>query len=187
MTVIRQYTDAVRTVVLGPPPPELAALIERRRQSGLDRYDEVWDGDYHMAPMAHFSHGHLQAQLISLLLPSAEKAGLIVTGPFNLGAPDDFRIPDAGLHRSPSAVWVPTAAMVVEIESSDDETWEKLPFYAAHQVDEVLVVSGDRRSVTWLVLRDSCYVEAPASGILGRESQALDSRINWPTTASVEQ
>ncbi len=76
-------------MVLGPPPPELAALIERRRQLGLDQYDEVWGGEYHMAPMAHSSHGEIQAQLIALLHPRATEAGLLVTGPFNLGGPED--------------------------------------------------------------------------------------------------
>ena len=29
------------TLVLGAPPPELEALLERRRQAGVDRLDEV--------------------------------------------------------------------------------------------------------------------------------------------------
>ena len=46
---------------------------------------------------------------------------------------------------------VATGALVVEIQSSDDERWEKLPF-RAQRVDEVIVVSPERRSVTWLRL-----------------------------------
>jgi hypothetical protein len=45
----------VRTIVLGPPPPELNALIARRQSLGLDTHDEVWKGEYHMAPAAHSS------------------------------------------------------------------------------------------------------------------------------------
>jgi hypothetical protein len=46
----------VRTVVLGPRPPELEAVLERRRALGQDLYDEVWAGEYHMAPAP--SHRH---------------------------------------------------------------------------------------------------------------------------------
>lgn len=42
-----------KTVVLGPRPQELVALIERRQALGLDTYDEVWEGTYHVAPAAH--------------------------------------------------------------------------------------------------------------------------------------
>jgi hypothetical protein len=34
------------TVVLGDRPPELEALVKRRRKLGLDTHDEVWEGDY---------------------------------------------------------------------------------------------------------------------------------------------
>lgn len=32
------------TLVLGSPPPELEALMERRRRAGADRFDEVREG-----------------------------------------------------------------------------------------------------------------------------------------------
>lgn len=171
----------MRTVVLGPPPPELAALIAHRHELGLDGYDEVWDGEYHMAPMAHSAHGHLQAQLIWLLTPWASAAGLTVSGPFNLGDPDDFRVPDGALRRpGPDAVWVPSAALVLEVESPDDETWEKLPFYASHHVEEILIVSPEHQPVTWLVVHQSDYVESPVSELLGPVSASLASDIRWP-------
>jgi hypothetical protein len=178
----------MRTVVLGPPPPELAALIARRRQLGLDKYDEVWDGEYHMAPMADFSHGFVQSQIAALLGPLAEAAAVVSTGPFNLGSPNDFRVPDWGLLRdAPMVLWVPTAAVVVEIESPDDETWEKLPFYASRGVEEVLIVSAQRRSVTWLIMEGNEYVRYPASRLLGPKSAALESRIEWPQFPPVDE
>ena len=173
--------EFMRTVVLGPPPPELAALIARRHELGLDRYDEVWDGEYHMAPMAHSSHGWLDDQVAVLLHPLIVAAGLFATGAFNLGSPDDFRVPDRGVHRArPHAVWVPTAAIVVEIESPDDETWEKLPFYASRGVDELVIVSAADRSVTWLQLEAAGYVSTDASRLLGPDSASLSDRIDWP-------
>lgn len=64
-------------------------------------------------------------------------------------------MPDGGLHRARRwGVWEPTAPLVVEIVSPDDETWQKLPFYAAHGVDEVLIVDPAKRAVHWLALVD---------------------------------
>jgi putative restriction endonuclease len=172
----------MRTVVLGPRSPELDALIARRRSLGLDTHDEVWKGDYHMAPAAHSSHGWLDKQLAELLGPTARAAGLGGTGPFNLGEPDDFRVPDRGLHRKlPHAVWVSTAAVVVEIESPDDETWDKLDFYVDHDVDELLIVSAESCSVSWLVLKDGRYEPLDESRLLGPDSRTLADRIEWLT------
>jgi hypothetical protein len=47
----------------------LDALIARRRALGLDTHDEVWNGEYHMAPAAHSSHGWLDDQLAVPLYP----------------------------------------------------------------------------------------------------------------------
>jgi Putative restriction endonuclease len=172
----------MRTVVLGPRSPELDALIARRRSLGLDTHDEVWKGEYHMAPAAQSSHGWLDQQLAELLGPMARAAGLAGTGPFNLGEPEDFRVPDRGLHRTrPHAVWVPTAAVVVEIESPDDETWDKLGFYADHRVDELVIVSAEAQSVTWLILEEGRYEQVDKSRLLGPESGTLADRIEWPS------
>jgi hypothetical protein len=38
---------------------DLKDLIERRRAIGADLYDEIWDGEYHLAPAAHPFHGYL--------------------------------------------------------------------------------------------------------------------------------
>lgn len=174
----------MRTVVLGPPPPELQAFIARRRSLGLDKFDEVWKGEYHMAPMAHPFHGYLSVQVMGLLKPLANQAGLISTAPFNLGQPDDFRVPDGGLHRAlPTTLYVPTAAVVIEIESPDDETWDKLAFYAGHAVEEVLVASYVARSVTWLGLTPAgLYEKLDHSRLLGEGTAAFETKIDWPPT-----
>ncbi len=177
------YSDLVRTVVLSPPPIEVEQLIERRKQLGLDGYDEMWEGTYHMAPMARFGHGRLQAQVIALLEPLAERAGLLISGPFNLGLADDFRVPDGGLHRGegdPEAVYLDTAAIVLEVVSAGDETYDKLPHYAAHGVDEVLVVDPNERRVKILVLSGDRYRDAEGSILLGTQATDLQAAIRWP-------
>ena len=96
-------------------------------------------------------------------------------------------MPDAGLHRRrPDAIGSATAALVVEIQSPDDETWGKLGFYAEFGVDDVLIVSGATRQVTWLALRDGRYVETPYSGLLGAQSRDLGAHIDWPDVVDDE-
>ncbi|MBO0833083.1 MAG: Uma2 family endonuclease [Actinobacteria bacterium] len=173
----------MRTVVLDPVPAEVEELIERRRALGLDLFDEVWEGTYHMAPAPRFRHAYLDDALSRILGPYAEAAGLTGTGPFNLGKPDDFRVPDKGYHRGkpdPEAVYLSTAAVVVEIVSPGDETYDKLPFYAAHGVDEVLLADPAERRIRVLALAGDDYREADASAVLGIRVGDLQDLISWP-------
>ncbi len=109
---------------------------------------------------------------------------MVSTAAFNLGQPDDFRVPDGGFLRAiPTTVYVPTAAAVIEIESPDDETWDKLDFYAAHDVDEILVVSYHSRSVTWLGLTaEGRYEQLDSSRLLEVPTVGLSDKLEWPPT-----
>jgi Uma2 family endonuclease len=49
-------------------------------------------------------------------------------------------------------VYLPTAALVLEVVSPGDETWEKLGFYAAHGVEELLIVDPQEKAVSWIGL-----------------------------------
>ena len=171
----------MKTVVLGPRPAELEQLIERRRALGLDLFDETWEGAYHVAPPLRFRHAYLGDAVAAVLRPYAQAAGLIGSGRFNLGHEDDFRVPDRGLHREMvDAVYLDTAAMVVEILSPDDETYEKFPFYAAYAVDEVLVVEPDKRRVRIFGLEGGDYAETDSSHLLGVNAETLSRAIQWP-------
>ena len=166
--------------MLGPRPPELEALLERRKALGQDRYDEVWAGDYHMVPVPHAVHGYVVHQVGVLLYPLAQRAGLTSTSAFNLGRADDYRVPDGGLHRGvPSALFVPTAAVVIEVVAPDDETWEKIDFYNACSVGELLIADPAQRSVTLLRREDGQYAEREASALLGVSSAELAAGIEW--------
>lgn len=171
------------TLVLDPPPPELQALVERRRRSGLDRLDEVWEGVLHMIPAPSFEHARVTQQLAVLLDGPARAAGLVpAMGEFNLGDSEhDFRVPDGGVHRpGASGVWLSTAALVVEIVSPGDETSQKLPFYAKHQVDELLIVDPDKRSVKWLALTGTEYHQITQSRLIALGPEQLAAQISWP-------
>jgi Uma2 family endonuclease len=170
------------TLVLGDPPPELQALIERRRRAGLDRFDEVWAGVLHMVPAPTESHARIESQLHRLVGPVADAAHLVMSGQFNLGeSVEDFRVPDAALHRSGGwGTWAHTAALVIEIVSPGDETWEKLPFYAKRDVSEVLIVDPTDRTVAWLVLREGEYQPVEQSALIDLGPAALSEQIDWP-------
>ena len=171
------------TLVLDPPPQALEAMLERRRRSGLDRFDEIWEGVLHMVPAPLGEHADISQQLAEVLGPLARAAGLTATiSEFNLGdSEEDFRVPDGGVHRErPRGVWHTTAALVVEIVSPGDESWKKLPFYAVHNVDEVLIVDPSDRTVHWLALSDGEYREVPRSGLIELGPDELAERIDWP-------
>jgi Uma2 family endonuclease len=178
----------MRTVVLDPPSAGLEELLERRRRSGLDRLDEVWEGVLHMIPAPSFEHANLTQQLAVMLDAPARSAGLVpAMGEFNLGDSErDFRVPDGGVHRPGAAgVWLPTAALVVEIISPGDESWEKLPFYAAHHVDEVLIVDPHKQTVDWLALSEhGAYEPVQRSALIDLGPGELAERIDWPAVES---
>jgi Putative restriction endonuclease len=173
--------EAMRTVISDPPPADFEALLERRRRWGADRHDEVWEGVMHMIPAPGQAHWMLDQQLAVRLDAPARAAGLIAGGEFNLGDRDDYRVPDRGLHRPETAGdWCRTAALVVEIVSPGDETWEKLSFYAAHDVDELLIVDSPKRSVTWLGLRDGEYQPIQRSALIKLGAVELAEQLDWP-------
>lgn len=100
---------------------------------------------------------------------------------FNLGQPGDYRVPDGGLHRQrEDRVYYPTAAIVVEIVSPDDEMWKKLDFYVAHRVDELLVVDPQARTVQWFVLAGEQYQPIETSGLIELGPSELAQQIDWP-------
>ena len=137
---------------------------------------------YHLVPASSGAHGDIESQLHAILRPLAQQAGLKMIGQSNVGESEhDFRVPDGALHRSPpNGVWHPTAALVIEIVSPGDESVEKLPFYAAHDVDEVLIVDPQERSVSWLVLEGGEYRPVERSGLVDLRARALAEQLDWP-------
>jgi hypothetical protein len=149
----------------------------------VDRLDEVWEGVRHMVPGPSIEHADLSQQLAVLLDGPARAAGLRPTmSEFNVGESEhDFRVPDGGLHRpGASGVWQPTAALIVEILSPGDESWQKLPFYAAHDVDEILIVDPSEQTVAWLGLRDGEYRPIERSALIDLGPATLAQRLRWP-------
>src|SRR5262245_21113270 len=85
----------MRAVMLEVSPAELA----RRRLTGVDRWDEMWEGVLHMSPAPSDEHQRILTELIAFLLPLLKRGGrgVLRAGIDVFGAPSDdqdYRIPD---------------------------------------------------------------------------------------------
>ena len=75
----------------------------------------------------------------------------------------------------------PPPSSWVEIVSPGDESWEKLDFYAAHGVDELLIVDPQERRVDWLGLQPSGeYRPTGRSRLIALGPAQLAEQIDWP-------
>ena len=137
----------MRAVLLEVPPH----LLEERRRLGVDRWDEMWEGVLHMVPPPAERHQALGSRLVEVLGPLARRRGLKFAYEIGLfAADDDYRVPDLAAYRpaQASARGLEGAAeLVVELVSPGDESREKLPWYAAHGVVEVVLIDRDTLAV----------------------------------------
>ncbi len=151
---------SMHAVLLDPP----AWFVDRRREMGGDRWDEVWEGVLHMVPPPTFVHQHLGTKLAVALTPIAEARGWLVSCETGLFDPDrgetDYRQPDLvvvdPVHVSKRGV-EGRAEVVIEILSPNDESRAKLGFYAGHAVQEVWLVEPDARTIEIYTLRGRTY------------------------------
>ncbi len=173
----------MRTLLSDPLPAEVKQLLDHRRRLGLDHKDEVWEGVLHVVPAPEVRHARISQQLAVILDAPARAAGLVpAMAEFNLGdSADDFRVPDGGLlHPDAAGTWLPTAPLIVEILSPDDETEEKLPFYAAHDVEEIVIVNPNAQQVRWLALANGAYKPIEKSCLIDLGPAQLAKLIRWP-------
>ena len=124
-------------------------FLRARHRMGGDRWDEVWEGVLHLAPIPTEEHQRLGGEVLVSTYPVAEARGLRVAYNLSLFRPGewekDYRNPDLIYYRPPVGPRLVTAELVVEILSPGDETYRKLPFYYARGVKEVLVVEPKTR------------------------------------------
>ncbi|MCI0334297.1 MAG: Uma2 family endonuclease [Planctomycetes bacterium] len=152
-------------------------ILEWRRRTGADQWDEMWEGVLHMAPSPNRDHQDFELSLAMWLRLHWAKAtsGRVYTR-INVAEPgtwpDNYRIPDIVL-LTPNRFAIdhneyfnggPDA--VIEIYSPGDETYEKLDFYAKLNVREVWVCDRDTKRPTIFMLTMGKYqvVEADDEG-----------------------
>lgn len=143
-------------------------LLDARARTGVDRWDEMWEGVLHTPPAPNREHQDMALALGSWLRTHwAMPLGNRVHTQINLaspgGWPNDYRIPDL-LLLTPDRFEIdcneyfeggPTA--VIEIRSPGDETSDKMSFYAKLDVPEVWIIDRDTKALELYLLRDGQY------------------------------
>jgi len=154
--------------VMSTVPPDLLAW---RKQTGADRFDEMWEGVLHMVPTSNREHQNLEGALEFWLRKHwAPRHGGKVYHQINVaspgGWPNDYRIPDLVLltpHRfdiDRNEYFEGGPDVVVEIRSPGDESVEKIPFYLEIGVKEVWIIDRDTKACEIHVARG----DKPAKG-----------------------
>lgn len=141
----------VRGVLLEIP----SELLADRARQGVDVFDEMWEGELHMAPPPSAEHQRIGGELFIALHRAAEAAGLVIryeTGLFDPTAAEDsdYRVPDLVIFapsQSSERGVEGGAAVVVEIRSPGDESLDKITFYQRLGVREIIVVDRDTKEV----------------------------------------
>jgi Uma2 family endonuclease len=130
-------------------------LIEERRARGIDRFDEVWEGVYVMAPAPNDEHQDIVGGFTEVLRIAIDRNHLGRTRPgINLASdPVDwehnYRVPDVTVFLDGSTAvcvetfWYGPPDFVVEIVSPWDKTREKFDFYEKVGARELLVVDRE--------------------------------------------
>ncbi len=126
------------------------SLVDERRRLGIDRQDERWEGEWHFVNPPKRWHPRLNADLFLVLAPLAKRHGLDPYGDSTGIFADlerDWRVPDQAYATPEQGIeeGLTGAVLIVELRSPGDETYAKLPFYAARRVAEILVVHEDRQ------------------------------------------
>lgn len=168
--------------------------LAQRKAWGLDRHDEMWEGVLHMTPAPTVEHQRMLDELIMFLSPrlAAAGRGTLRSGINVFRSDKDYRIPDLTFiatgreaviaedgvrHSGPDAV--------IEIRSPHDETYEKLPFYAAIGTREVIVIDRDTKQVEIFRLAGPQFValQADREGWLCAETMQVRFRGTGTTPA----
>jgi len=162
-------------------------LKAEREASGADRYDEVWEGVYMMAPLANNEHQDLQALLAAAIQnavgwngPQRVHAGANVSDR-EAGWLHNYRIPDVVVVYPGSAArdcgthWCGGPDFCVEIASPGDRSRDKLDFYATIGVRELLLIDREPWDVELYRLSNAQLELVGHSG--GTAVAVLDSEV----------
>jgi Uma2 family endonuclease len=130
-------------------------ILEERKRTGADRWDEVWEGVYVVSPLPNWEHQRIVMLLGTVLEEAIGRTGLGYVFPgLNLSDRDedwefDYREPDlVVVLKTGKAIDCDTylrgpADFLVEVVSPRDRTYEKIPFYDRLGVVELLIVDRD--------------------------------------------
>jgi Uma2 family endonuclease len=141
------------TVILDRQFAEL--LREERSTAGSDRWDEVWEGTYMMAPLPNNEHQQIAARLAAVIQQVVGwNSPVVILVGANVsdrekGWQHNYRCPDVVVYYPDNPAqdlnthWCGGPDFAVEIISDDDRTRDKIPFYARVGTRELLIVERD--------------------------------------------
>lgn len=150
-------------------PVALPDVLRFRQRTGADRFDEMWQGVLHMTPAPSFRHQALALKVTTFFVDAwCPRTGGAVVMRVNVSTAErwdqDYRIPDVSVIRSDRVPHGETQFVqphvVFEIRSPGDETYDKLPFYAAIGVEAVVVVERDTKAVQVFTAAGGSFVLA---------------------------
>jgi Uma2 family endonuclease len=138
---------------------------EERAAAGSDRWDEVWEGTYMMAPMPNPEHQELVGGFVDAFRESFRGKNAKIYPGVNVSDREvawesNYRCPDVAVYLSGNpakecaAHWCGGPDFAVEIVSDDDRTRDKIPFYASVGTRELLIVERDPWILELLRLKD---------------------------------
>ena len=154
---------------------ELAEQIRvKRAESGGDRWDEVWEGTYVMAPLPNNEHQAFVNKLATILqLVVNWERDSVFPGANVSDQPDDwtfnYRCPDVAvyLHGNPAkdrgTHWLGGPDLAIEILSPDDRSYDKIPFYESVGTRELLLIDRHPWQIELLRLDGDQLVSAGVS------------------------
>ena len=152
-------------------------ILAQRRAAGHDRFDEVWDGVYVLAPLANNEQHSVATELSTILtLVCRWELGGQAFGGCNVSDQEtdwrqNYRCPDVAVFfkenpaQDRGPYWYGGPDFAVEVASAKDRTWQKLQFYAAVKTRELLVIDRDPWKLSLLRLSGSEMVIVGASTI----------------------
>jgi Uma2 family endonuclease len=129
-------------------------LRQERAAAGGDRWDEVWEGTYMMAPLPNNEHQELVGSFVDVLREIVPRNQGVVLPGANVsdrekGWQFNYRCPDVVVYLTKTRAkdcrthWRGGPDFAVEIASPDDMVRDKLPFYGQVAMRELLIIDRD--------------------------------------------
>jgi Uma2 family endonuclease len=129
-------------------------LRQERAIAGSDRWDEVWEGTYMMAPLPNIEHQELVGAFVAVLRDIVPRSRGVVLPGTNVSDREEgwefnYRCPDVAVYLASTRAkncgthWLGGPGFAVEIVSPDDMVRDKLPFYGKVAMRELLIVDRD--------------------------------------------
>jgi Uma2 family endonuclease len=167
---------------------EFAERIRQERAAlGLDRWDEVWEGTYMMAPLPNPEHQQIATRLAAIFEETIgwNDEAIVLVGTNvsdrHQGWLQNYRCPDVAVYlpgthaRKYRSHFCGGPDFAAEIASEDDRTRDKIPFYAQVGTRELLIIDRDPWSLELFRLSGSKLKSVGVSS--GKRASRLQSRV----------